>query len=52
MALAENAQKSHFDRKTKEGVFSFWDRVLVHFPKVPRGVNPKFFKKWLGSYEV
>ena len=24
----------------------------MHFPKVPRGVNPKFYKKWRGSYEV
>ena len=52
MVLAENAQKLYFDRKTKERVFSVGDRVLVHFPKIPRGVNPKFYKKWLGSYEV
>ena len=25
---------------------------MVYFPKVPRGVNPKFYKKWRGSYEV
>ena len=52
MVLAENARKSYFDRKMKERVFSVGDRVLVHFPKVPRGVNPKFYKKWRGSYEV
>ena len=52
MALAQNARKSYFDRKTKERVFSVGDRVLVCFPKVPRGVNTKFYKKWRGSYEV
>ena len=52
MALAENARKSYFDRKTKERVFSVGDRVLVYFPKVPRGLNPKFYTKWRGSYEV
>ena len=28
------------------------DKILVKFPKVPRGVNPKFYKKWKGIYEV
>ena len=26
--------------------------MLVFFPKVPKGVNPIFYKKWWGSYEV
>ena len=25
---------------------------MVHFPKVPQGMNPKFYKKWRDSYEV
>ena len=52
MDLAREARKSYFDRKAKERVFSVGDKVLVHFPKVPRGVNPKFYKKWRGSYKV
>ena len=37
MDLAREARKSYFDRKAKERVFSVGDKVLVHFPKVPRG---------------
>ena len=28
------------------------DKVLVKFPKIPRGVNPNFFKKWRGGFIV
>ena len=52
MELAQNARKSYFDIKMKNRFFSVGDKVLVHFPKVPRAVNPKFYTKWRGSYEV
>ena len=49
---AEGVRVAYHDRKAKERNFVVGDKVLVHFPQVPRGVNPKFFKKWRGPYEV
>ena len=49
---ARDAREVYFNRKTKDRVFAVGDKILVKFPKVPRGVNPKFYKKWKGIYEV
>ena len=42
----------YYDKKAQERDFSVGDRVLVYFPSVPVGVNPKFYKKWRGLYTV
>ena len=49
---AKKARETYFNRCAKRREFSIGDEVLVKFPKVPRGVNPKFFKKWRGGFRV
>ena len=43
--LAEDARKAYFDKSVEKRNFCLGDKVLVKFPMVPKGVNPKFFKK-------
>ena len=50
--LAEEARKAYFDKSVKKRNFFVGDKVLVKFPMVPKGVNPKFFKKWRGGFVV
>ena len=49
---AKKARETYFNRCAKRSELSIGDEVMVKFPKVPRGVNPKFFKKWRGGYRV
>ena len=49
---AEKIREEYFNRKTEKRSFAVGDKVLVKFPKIPRGVNPKFFKKWRGGFIV
>ena len=49
---AKKARETYFNRRAKRREFAIGDEVLVKFPKVPRGVNPKFFKKWRGGFRV
>ena len=49
---ARFAREQYFNRRTKEREFSVGQEVLVKFPKIPTGVNPKFFKPWKGPYRV
>ena len=52
MKLAEEARTEYFNRSVEERSFKLGDKVLVKFPMVPKGVNPKFFKKWQGNFTV
>ena len=45
MKLAEVARTEYFNHSVEQRFFKLGDRVLVKFPMVPKGVNPKFFKK-------
>ena len=45
LSLAEDAWKAYFDKSVEQRNFCVEDKVLVKFPMVPKGVNPKFFKK-------
>ena len=49
---AKKARETYFNRCAKRSELSIGDEVMVKFPKVPRGVNPKFFKKWRGGFRV
>lgn len=46
MEEAERARVEYFNKMTKERSFRAGDRVLVHFPNITPGANPKFFKTW------
>lgn len=46
MREAEIIRKNYYSRKSKERQFHIGDRVLVHFPHTPKGVNRKFYKYW------
>ena len=48
LILAEDVRKAYFDKSIEKRDFCVGTKVLVKFPMVPKGVNPKFFKKWLG----
>ena len=41
-----------FEKSVEKRNFCVGDKVLVKFPMVPKGVNPKFFKKWCGGFVV
>ena len=47
---AEKIREEYFNRKTEKQSFAVGDKVLVKFPKIPRGVNPNIFKKWRGGF--
>jgi len=49
---ARLARETYFNVKTKQRDFAVGDQVLVRFPQLPRGVNPKFYKTWKGPYRV
>ena len=49
---ARDAREKYFNQKTKDRSFKVGDCVLVKFPNAPRGVNPKFYKKWKGVFRV
>ena len=49
---AREVRENYFNKKTKESVFKVGDCVLVKFQNHPRGVNPKFYKKWKGVFWV
>ena len=44
-ALAEDLCKVYFDKSVEKRDFCFGTKVLVKFPVVPKGVNPKFFQE-------
>ena len=46
MREAEVIRKEYYDRKAKQREFHIGDRILVHFPQTPKGINRKFFKHW------
>jgi hypothetical protein len=46
LGKAQKAQKHYYDRKTEEKSFKADEKVLVHFPNVPTGINPKFYTRW------
>jgi len=52
LADARDAREQYFNRRTKDRQFKVGQQVLVKFPKVPMGVNPKFYKQWKGPYLV
>ena len=43
---AQRRQEEYFNRTAKEKEFMPGDKVMVYFPNVPQGCNPKFFTKW------
>jgi putative transposase len=49
---ARDQREQYFNRRTKDRVFKIGDMVLVKFPQLPVGVNPKFYKTWKGPYLV
>ena len=49
---AEKIREEYFNRKTEKRSFAVGDKVLVKFPKIPRGVNPNFFNKCRGGFIV
>jgi len=49
---ARGFREEYFNRKAKDRSFSVGEQVLVRFPQVPTGVNPKFYKSWKGPYRV
>ena len=51
-AEARRRQKLYFDKKTKEKKFVPGDRILIHFPNIPPGVNKKFYRFWKGVFTV
>ena len=46
MKEAEEIRKSYYEKKAQERDFHIGDRILVHFPHYPTGINRKFFKQW------
>ncbi len=46
MKEAQEIREKYYARKSKERKFEPGERVLVHFPNTPQGINPKFYKKW------
>ena len=46
MEEAQAIRQQYYDRQTKQRRFRPGDRVMVHFPNVPTGVNQKFYKRW------
>ena len=46
MVEAEEIRKEYYNRKSQEREFNIGDRILVHFPHMPKGINRKFFKLW------
>ena len=47
---ARRHREDYFNRRTTERAFCVGEQVLVKFPKIPIGVNPKFYKVWRGPY--
>ena len=50
--LTEDARKAYFNKSVEKRNFCVGDKVLVKFSMFPKGVNPKFFKKWRGGFVV
>ena len=46
--LGEQRRKCelYFDKASRERSYKPGDKIIVHFPNVPQGVNQKFFTKW------
>ena len=49
---ARRHREDYFNRRTSDRAFRVGEQVLVKFPKIPIGVNPKFYKIWRGPYTV
>ena len=49
---ARRHREDYFNRRTTDRAFCVGKQVLVKFPKIPIGVNPKFYKIWRGPYTV
>ena len=49
---AQNNYTKSYDKGTKQPMFSVGDLVLLHSPKVPVGLSPKLYKRWIGPYYV
>ena len=49
---ARRHREDYFNRRTTNRAFRVGEQVLVKFPKIPIGVNPKFYKVWRGPYTV
>ena len=41
---ARRHREDYFNRRTSDRAFRVGEQVLVKFPKIPIGVNPKFYK--------
>ena len=52
MKLAKAARTEYYNCSVEERSFKLGDKVLVKFLMVPKGVNPKFFKKCRGNFTV
>ena len=46
MQEAEEIRKEYYNKKAQERQFHIGDRILVHFPSTPKGINRKFYKAW------
>ena len=44
LKLAEDARTEYFNHSVEKRFFKKGDKVLVKFPIVPKGVNPKFLR--------
>ena len=46
MKEAEEIRTEYYNKKAEDRQFNIGDRILVHFPSTPKGINRKFFKYW------
>jgi transposase InsO family protein len=46
MMEAQEIREKYYNAKSKERDFRPGERVMVHCPNVPVGINQKFYKKW------
>ena len=49
---AQDKSKVYYDKTAREPEFSVGDRVLLHVPKVPKGVPKKLHRKEQGPYYI
>ena len=44
--------RTYYNKKASTRRFAIGDKILVHYPSPPPGINPKFYQPWKGVYLV
>ena len=49
---ARSAYERYYNKKTSEKTYKPGDKVLVHYPNPPQGVNHKLYRPWKGLFRI